>query len=287
RVSARNLVHQQVGAGAILDDILVVARVAGEDCDTSCVLEAITVTGLDDVAVVDLERDDLHAALLVDHAVAIELDDIRRDARKRQLLVGGANLDIERVRALQVLHQLPRAGRSDDTVRRLARTKMRFQPAGEPHVRDARRVVGVIMGEQLHVDPTDRNLELMQADGRAAAGVDQEFLLAGLDQGAGAETLRARDRHAGPEQCHPQIATRHELILMPASLMTLDQCAISLRTSVPNASGEPPPGSTPSLARDSRTLSVLIALLIAALSCAITGAGVPDFTKMPAQSSLA
>jgi hypothetical protein len=36
------------------------------------------------------------------------------------------------------------------------------------------------MGEQLHIDPTDRNLELMQPDGRAAAGVDQEFLLAGL-----------------------------------------------------------------------------------------------------------
>jgi hypothetical protein len=59
------------------------------------------------------------------------------------------------------------------------------------------------MCEQLHVDPADRNLELMQADGRAAAGVDQEFLLAGLDQGAGAETVGARDRHAGPEQCHP------------------------------------------------------------------------------------
>src|ERR1700745_1508998 len=287
RPCARNLMHQQVGAGAILDDILVVARVAGEHCDASGVFKTITVTGLDDVAMVDLERDDLHAALLVDHAVALAFDDVCRDPRKRQLLVGGANLDIERVGALQVLHQLPRAGRSDDAVRRLASPEMRFQPAGEPYVRDARRVVGMIMGEQLHIDPTDRNLELMQPNGRAAAGVDQEFLLAGLDQGAGAETVRARDRHAGPERWHPQIATRHELILMPASLMTLDQCAISLRTSVPNASGEPPPGSTPILARDSRPLSVLIALLMAVLSCAITGAGVPDFTKMPAQSSLA
>src|SRR5215468_1482568 len=225
----------------MLDDVLVVARVAGEYCDAPGVFKAITVTGLDDVAVVDLERDDLHAALLVDHAVAIEFDDICRDPRKRQLLIGDANLDIERVGTLQVLHQLARAGRSDDAVRRLARTKMRFQPAGEPYVRDARRVVGVIMGEQLHVDSTDRNLELMQPDGRAAAGVDQEFLL------------------AGPEQCHPEVRPCHELILIPASLMTLVQCAISLRTSVPNASGEPPPGSTPSLARDSRTLSVLIA----------------------------
>src|SRR2546423_14054544 len=143
------------------------------------------------------------------------------------------------------------------------------------------------MRKQWHIDPTDGNLELMQPDGRAATGIDQEFVLAGLDQRTGAESVGARDRHAGPEQCHPEIRTCHELILMPASLMTLDQCAISLRTSVPNASGEPPPGSTPILARDSRTLSVLIALLMAVLSCAITGAGVPAFTKMPAQSSLA
>src|SRR5262245_41544824 len=284
RPRARNLMHQQVGAGAIIDDILVVARVAGEYCGAP---KAITVTGLDDVSVVDLERDDRHAVLLVDHAVAIELDDICRDPRKRQLLVGDPNLDIERVGPLQVLHQRARAARSDHAVRRLTRAHTRMQPAGEPYVRDARGVVGVIVGEQLHIDPADRNLELMQPDGRAAAGIDQEFLLAGLDQRAGAETVRARDRHAGPEQCHPEVGTRHELILIPASLMTLDQCAISVRTSVPNASGEPPPGSTPSLARASRTLSVLIALLMAALSCAITGAGVPDFTKMPAQSSLA
>jgi len=46
------------------------------------------------------------------------------------------------------------------------------------------------MGEQLHIDAADRNLELVQPDGRAAAGIDQEFLLAGLDQRARAETVR-------------------------------------------------------------------------------------------------
>ena len=42
----------------------------------------------------------------------------------------------------------------------------------------------------------------------AATGVDEECLVAGLDQGAGAETIGARDRHAGPEQCHAEVA-RH------------------------------------------------------------------------------
>src|SRR5262249_12234664 len=122
---------------------------------------------------------------------------------------------------------------------------------------------------------------------RAGAGRGENLRVARLDHRAGAETVGARDWHAGPEQRDAEAAVCHCVILMSASLMTLDQCATWVCTNVPKASGVPPPGSTPSLARDSRTLSVLIALLMAALSCATTGAGVPDFTRMPAQSSLA
>jgi hypothetical protein len=53
--------------------------------------------------VVDLEGDHLHAALLVDHAVAVELGDVCRNAGERQLLVGHADLDVGRVSPLQVL----------------------------------------------------------------------------------------------------------------------------------------------------------------------------------------
>src|SRR6188472_1626316 len=147
-------------------------------------------------------------------------------------------------------------------------------------------MVGVIMGEQLHVDAPDRQLELIEPDGGAAAGVDEEFLLTGLDQGGGAKAVRARDRHAGPEQCHAEVGG-HGFILMPASLTTLLQCLVSPCTSAPNASGVPPPGSVPILARASRTLSVLSALLIASLRRAITSGGVPFFTSRPAQSSAA
>ena len=86
---------------------------------------------------VDLERENLHPALVVDDPVAIELDGIYRDSRKRQLLVGDANLDVERVGSLQVVHELARAGRSDHAVWCLARTEMRLQPAGEPQVGDS------------------------------------------------------------------------------------------------------------------------------------------------------
>src|SRR5690348_9896683 len=141
------------------------------------------------------------------------------------------------------------------------------------------------MGKKLHVDAPDRKLELVEPDRSTAAGVDEELLIAGLDQRAGAEAVGAWDRHAGPKQCHAEVGVCHVLILMPASLMTLDQRAISASTSVPNASGEPPPGSVPSLARASRTLSVLSALLTAALSCAVTAGGVPVFNIKPFQSS--
>src|ERR1700722_2811972 len=162
---------------------------------------------------------------------------------------------------------------------------MGAEPAGEPHVGDARRVVGVIVGEKLNVDPSDRYLELEEPDGGAAAGVDQEFLLAGLDQRARAEAVRARNRNAGSEQGDAKVRRAHELILMPASLMTLVQCAISPRISAPNCSGVPPPTSAPSLANDSRTFSVCSVLFSAAFRRATTAGGVPDFTRMPAQSS--
>jgi hypothetical protein len=45
------------------------------------------------------------------------------------------------------------------------------------------------MGEKLHVDAADRDLELIEPDGSAAPGVDQEFPLPRLDQRARAEAI--------------------------------------------------------------------------------------------------
>jgi hypothetical protein len=50
-------------------------------------------------------------------------------------------------------------------------------------------VIGVKVGEQLHVDAPDRQLELVESDCGTAAGVDEELLVAGLDQRAGAEAV--------------------------------------------------------------------------------------------------
>src|SRR5262249_11835642 len=185
----------------------------------------------------------------------------------------------------EVLHQPLGAARSDDAVGRRASAEVRRQPAGEPEVRHPRRVVGVVVGQKLHVDAADRDFELIEPHGRATTGVDENLLVAGFDHRARAETVWARDRHAGPEQGDAKVACGHVLILMPASLITLVQRTISPFTKVPKASGVPPPGSVPSLPSASRSLSVLSALLIASLSRATVAGGVPAFTMKPPQSS--
>ena len=76
---------------------------------------------------------------------------------------------------------------------------MRLQPAGEPQVGNADGVIRVIVREKESVDPTDRHADLVEPDGRAAPGIDEQFLITGLDQRAGPKPIGTRRWHAGPE----------------------------------------------------------------------------------------
>src|SRR5205085_1720220 len=128
-----------------------------------------------------------------------------------------------------VLHEPFRANWADYAISSRALTEARREPAGEPHIRYAGRVIGVVVSEKLHIDPAERNLKLREPDSGAPAGVDQEFPVARLDQRAGAEAFDARDRRAGPKQSDAEVG-RHELILIPASLTTFAQNTVSART---------------------------------------------------------
>ena len=64
------------------------------------------------------------------------------------------------------------------------------------------------MRDEQHVDLAHRHLELPQADRHAAPGVDDEFLVAGLDQRARAEAGRARRGRGGAEQRDLEVALR-------------------------------------------------------------------------------
>ncbi len=120
------------------------------------------------------------------------------------------------------------------------------------------------MREQQRIDPAHRHAELVEADRGAASGVDQEFLVAGFDEGRGSETLGARDRHAGSEQGHAEaIRRRHWCILIPESFTTLVQCPIWEPRNCPNSAGVPPAGSAAIFAIASRTRGFASALLTA------------------------
>ena len=130
--------HQQVGARAVFDDVLVVARVAGEHRGAAAIFDAVAVARLDDVAVVDLEGDDLDAALLVDDAVVVELLDLGAMPCGRQLLVGDADLDVVRRRPCSRLDMRVFAPTGPITRNGAVRARIvRLQPAGEPQVRNA------------------------------------------------------------------------------------------------------------------------------------------------------
>src|SRR5712671_2235863 len=64
-----------------------------------------------------------------------------------------------------------RASGPDHTIRRLVRSKMRFEPAGEPQIRYPGRMVGVVVGHKLDVDAPDGQLELVEPDGGTTPGV--------------------------------------------------------------------------------------------------------------------
>ena len=97
-------------------------------------------------------------------------------------------------------HQLRGSGRTDDVKRFLSRAEIRTQPAREPKVRNAHRVVGMEMGQEQGIDFANRHSDLKQPDCRAAAGIDQDGMVAGFDQRSGTEALGTWNGNARAEQ---------------------------------------------------------------------------------------
>src|SRR5580698_7155601 len=102
------------------------------------------------------------------------------------------------------------------------------------------------MGQEQRIDLADRDLELKKPHRYAAPGIDEEFLIRGLDQSAGPETFGTRYRNAGAEKSDAEVARlAHCWIFIPESLTTWAQCDISDFTNSPNAFGVPPAGTAP------------------------------------------
>jgi hypothetical protein len=61
-------------------------------------------------------------------------------------------------------------------------------------------MIGVMMRQEQTADLGERNSELMEPLHGAAAGVENEFVIAGLDQGARTEAVQARRRRPRSQQ---------------------------------------------------------------------------------------
>jgi hypothetical protein len=93
RVDVGDLMDQQVGALGLSGYALVPRRVSGDHHGLAVVLDLVAERRLDQLAVLDIERTDGHAILLVDDARA-HVVGIEGDPGRRQLFVGEANADV-------------------------------------------------------------------------------------------------------------------------------------------------------------------------------------------------
>lgn len=122
-----------------------------------------------------------------------------------ELFVFDAYLDVLGISGLEMMHKLLGAAWADDMEGAAVITKIRAEPAGQPEVGNANRMVTVKMGEQKGIDPTDGNTKLVHPDGRASSGVDQKGLVARFDQGAWPKAIGTGDRHPRPKQGNAKI----------------------------------------------------------------------------------
>src|SRR6266403_1872318 len=134
------------------------------------VVDTVPERRFDGVTVADLEGGDLHTALLVDGPFLVEFLNSHRDSLGRELFVLDANLDIKGIRFFQIFHQYFCPSRADDVERRFALSEGRRQPAGQPQVWDAGRVIGMIVGEEQDIDLPRRYSHLPKSNGSTAAG---------------------------------------------------------------------------------------------------------------------
>src|SRR5262249_39410945 len=204
-VRHRDLVDHQGRALRMLFQVFAVLRIARDDDRPSVVVHAIAVGGLDQIAVVHLERRHFHAVPVIDHPVIGVVRRRNGHAFHRVFLVGIADADIVRIGAFEVLHQRHGAGRPDDAERVFAVAVVALNPAGQPQVGNAGRVVGMKVRQEHRIQCADGHADLVEPDGGATTDVEQKLLLAGLHQRRGAEAIGNREGRAGPEQRHLEI----------------------------------------------------------------------------------
>src|SRR4051794_30138554 len=108
-----DLVHQQVSVLAVAEHVCVVAGVAGNHGDPVPVLDAIAVSRLDHLTMVDREGNYPEMAGLIDDAVSGEFLYGDSGMLPGKLLVRDPDFDVVRIGRLEMMHQFGGADRPD------------------------------------------------------------------------------------------------------------------------------------------------------------------------------
>jgi hypothetical protein len=80
------------------------------------------------------------------------------------------------------------------------------------------------MGQEQGVDPPNGHPNLKKSHGCPTPGIDQEGLIARLDQGARTKTIGAGDRHPRPEERYAK-SSHYGCTFISASVTIFFQCA--------------------------------------------------------------
>lgn len=198
----RDFMHDDIGALREPNQIFVAVRVAGNDDGPAAVVDPVAERRLDERTMENVEGSDLHAVAFIDDALRDVLG-ANGDTRQRQPFTVVADTDVCAESLLQRRHHGLGTSRAEDLHRSRSTTERRRQPAGQPQIREADRVIGVQMRKKYGRHGGQRNVQLPQSLRRAATAVEQQFLTAGFDQRARSEPFDSRRRAAGAQHHHP------------------------------------------------------------------------------------
>ncbi len=192
--------HEDIGAFRETDEIRIRPRVARDDDRLLAGIESIAECRLHR-CVIDLERRDAHAAVVVDHAFA---DDVRFDrcAGRRMFFDEiASNVNVVRKESQHCIGKLLDAARSVKLQRRGLAPEL---PRRDEDVRKSGRVIGMQMCDEDAAKVLVFERRPGHPHRRPTASVDEKPLVAGDDCRRGAGVIRIRPRIAGAEKNHGQ-----------------------------------------------------------------------------------
>ena len=175
------------------------ARVSGKHDRVPGIVDPISQRGLD-CPVIDCKSCNFDSAALANNALfnILCFDD---DPWRGYLLIDiASDVNVERIRLLQMFHHLPRPAGSPNPQRSFSP----YDPSRQPQIGHSHDVIGMQVGQEQRRDFRKRHFLLVETLRAASPAIENQFLISSFHQGARPEALNNRPRSAGSEQGHLQ-----------------------------------------------------------------------------------